>query len=249
MNQAPIQRQAYGRHINRRSVKTISINDKSTISLVVHEIHRNPILVQLPTVFSLLVAPTSRGARQLDALKSRLTDKNYGTAIGSLDNFLAQAKTDYLPGDFSSAENYTPLTGAFFRLQFREENFQSKTIRNGTHQGLLLAGTYRTLFKAIENSFAASLPDAIWNYQNYYAPLCTSCNISGDPDGSIVEFDKALEFAKLRGVNLFITSDKSSVEKGSYPILGIEKKRIRIHREGPGLDRFTEKIPVPLRSW
>lgn len=166
-----------------------------------------------------------------------------------MDNFLAQAKTDCLPGDFASADNYAALAGAFFRLQFRGACFQSKAIRNGTHQGLLLTGAFRTLFKAIEDSFAGCSPDVIWNYRNYCAPLCTSCNISGDPDGSIVQFDKAMEFAKTRGINLFITSDKPSVEKGSHPILGIEKERIRIHREGPGLERFKEKIPVPLRSW
>lgn len=249
MTQPPLQLHAYGRPSRRKSIKTISISDKSAIGLVVDEIHRNPILVQLPTVFALLAAPTSRGARQLDALKSRLGGKNYGTAIGSLSNFLAQAKTECLPDDFSSADKYGTFAGAFFRLQFREENFQSKAIRNGTHQGLLLTGTYRTLFRAIEDSFAGCSPDALWNYRNYCAPLCTSCNISGDPGGSIVQFDKALEFAKARGIKLFITSDKTSIKKGSYPILGIEKERIQIYREGPGLDRFKEKIPVPLRSW
>jgi len=72
MTQAPIQLHAYGRPSSRKSIKTVSISDKSAISLVVDEIHRNPILIQLPTVFGLLAAPTSRGARQLDALKSRL---------------------------------------------------------------------------------------------------------------------------------------------------------------------------------
>ncbi|WP_373513167.1 hypothetical protein [Persicitalea sp.] len=230
-------------------MKTVSINDKSTIGLVIDEIHRSPILLQLPSVFGLLAAPTSEGARQLDALKSRVPGKNYGTVIGSLNRFLTQAKTECLPGCFANAKDYAALTGAFFRLQFREENFQSKTIRDGTHQGLLLTGAYRRLFSAIEDSFAACSPDEIWNYSNYCAPLCTSCNISGDPEGSIVQFEKALEFGRTRGINLFITAEKTATEKGSYPILGFEKERIRIHREGPGLDIFKEKIPAPLRSW
>ena len=230
-------------------MKIVSISEKSTIELAIREIHQHPILVQLPTVFVLLAAPTSKGVQQLDNSKTRLPGKNYGTAIGSLNNFLAQARQDYLPNPFTSADQYASLVGTFIRLPFRDDAFQSKTIKNGTHQGLLLTGIYLSLFKQIEASFASYSPDEIWNYSNYCAPLCTSCNVSGDPDGSIVQYDKALSFAKARGISLFITADKPSSEKGSYPILGFEKDKVRIHREGPGLDSFKAKIPVHLRSW
>ncbi len=230
-------------------MKISSINDSSNLELAIREIHKGPILIQLPTVFALLAAPTSKGARQLDNSKIRLAGKNYGTAIGSLTNFVAQAKRDHLPDDFNRTEQYANLTGAFIRLPFREDTFQSRTILNGAHQGLLLRGAYSTLFQRIEASFASYSPDEIWNFTNYCAPLCTSCNISGDPGGSIVEFGKAKRFAETRGINLFITADKLSTEKGSYPILGFEKQRVSIHRAGPGLDGFRAKIPAALRAW
>jgi len=227
----------------------LPISDKSSIELAIQEIHRYPILVQLPTVFGLLAAPTSKGAQQLDSVKARQGDKNYGTIIGSLDKFLAQAHHDYLPNAFTSPNHFTSLDGAFIRLQFRDQHFQSKAIKNGTHQGLLLTGSYSNLFTKIEASFAGYSPDKLWNYANYGAPLGTSCNISGDPDGSIVTFGKALHFAKARGIKLILTTTDLANQKGSYPILGFEKHQVTIHRKGPSLDSFKANIPAYLRTW
>ncbi len=230
-------------------MKIISINEKAAIVLAIQEIHHQPILVQLPTVFALVAAPTSQGAAQLDQLKSRVMNKNYGTGIGSLTTFLSQAKRDQLPDAFSTPAHYATLAGSFIRLPFRDERFQSKAIKDGTHQGLLLDGLYADLFARIEVSFAGYQPDQLWNYTNYSAPLITSCNVSGDPNGSIVEFDKAVDFAKQRGIGLFIKAAQPTTQTGSYPILGFEKNRVTIHRNGPSLDAFKTKIPAHLRSW
>ena len=227
----------------------ISICDQSAIDLAIQEIHKNPIIVQLPTVFALVAAPTSKGADQLDSLKARLANKNYGTIIGSLDRFIAQARQEYLPDAFTSARHYAQLNGAFIRLPFRNKSFQSKTIKDGTHQGLLLSGTYSGLFTKIERSFANYIPDKLWDYTNYGAPICSSCNVSGDPDGSITTFDKALSFATARGINLMLTATKPAAQTGSYPILGFEKHKVTIHRHGPSLDSFKLKIPAHLRGW
>ena len=227
----------------------LPISDALAIDLAVQEIHRRPILIQLPTVFGLLAAPTSKGAAQLDNLKMRRPDKNYGTAIGSLDKFIAQARPDCLPDSFANAGQYADLAGAFIRLPFRDKKFQSKTIKDGTHQGLLLIDSYADLFVKIEASFAGYTPDKLWGYVNYGAPLCTSCNLSGDPNGSIIAFDKALEFAKSRGVNVFLTATQPATQKGSYPILGFKKHQVTVHRTGPSLQTFTAKIPAHLRSW
>lgn len=227
----------------------LSINDPAALDLATEAIHQRPILVQFPSVFVLLAAPTSKGAHQLDATKSRLSGKNYGTAIGCLNRFIAQARPDTLPDEFTRCEHFAALTGSFIRLQVDQETFQSKTIRNGTHQGLLLDGIYSSLFRRMEESFDTTSPECMWNHRKYTAPLCTSCNLSGDPEGSITEYDKAFAFAKTRHIQLFLTASQQSGEKGSYPILGFESDRVRIHREGPGLDTFKEKIPTRLRSW
>lgn len=227
----------------------VPINDSSAVDLAIQEIHRRPIIVQFPTVFALLAAPTSRGAAQLDVIKKRLPNKQYGTVIGSLTNFIAQAECTRLPAAFSSARQYADLAGTFIRLPFRNATFQSRAIKNGTHQGLLLSGTYADLTTKIEASFAGYTPDKLWDYVNYGAPLGTSCNVSGDADGSIVTLDKALNFAKARGIRLFLTATQSADQRGSYPILGFEKQCVTIHRNGPNLDSFTAKIPAHLRSW
>lgn len=227
----------------------IDINHPDAITIAKEAIHYHPILVQLPTVFALLAAPTTEGARQLDDCKMRLEGKNYGTAIGSLQKFLAQAQPGSLPGSFNTARHFSGMEGSFMRLLFRDADFQSKTIRNGTHQGLLLNGLFTKLFTAIENSFEDYQPDEMWDGNNYCAPLCSSCNISGHPDGSIVSLGKALEFAREREIPFIITTQHAAEEKGSYPIFGFRRDAVSIHREGPGMERFKERIPVGLRGW
>lgn len=231
-------------------MKTITINSMRAPELAIDAIHQAPILVQLPTVFVLLAAPTSAGATQLDNLKTRLPGKNYGTAIGALTKFIGQADSAYLPREFSRPGHYKMLNGSFMRLPFRNEECESKTIRNGTHQGLLLpVGPYTELFKRIESTFEFYAPDPMWMGKNYCAPLCTSCNVSGDPEGSIVDYEKAQMFAEERGIGLFITATRSSTEKGSYPIFGFERDTVRIYRDGPGLAALKTRIPARLSTW
>jgi tRNA A37 threonylcarbamoyladenosine synthetase subunit TsaC/SUA5/YrdC len=230
-------------------MKTIDLHHPDTFALAIEAIHQHPIIVQLPTVFVLLAAPTSKGAAQLNETKKRLPRKNYGTAIGSLPKFIAQALPGSLPAAFSSPDDFVKMTGTFIRLQFRDKNFQSTTIANGTHQGLLLEGVYADLFKAIEHSFETYTPDKVWAYKNYAAPLCTSCNISGDPEGSITALDKALHFAREKNISFFIQGEQSTHELGSYPIFGYERHKVSIHRAGPKLEVFKEKIPYLLRAW
>jgi len=230
-------------------MKRVDIGDADAFTLAIEAIHDDAIVVQLPTVFVLLAAPTMRGAHQLDRSKTRLAGKNYGTAIGALDRFLAQADPGQMPAEFLAAEAFEPMTGTFIRLRFRSPDFQSPALRDGTHQGVLLDGVHRELFKRIEASFEGLPPDALWGDANYAAPLCTSCNVSGDPLGSIVELDRALAFAEERGVKLVVTCDDRAEQLGSYPIFGYERDRVTVHREGPFLDRFKERIPAHLRSW
>ena len=230
-------------------MKIIDIHHPDTFDVAIEAIHQGPIIVQLPTVFVLMAAPTSKGAAQLNEAKKRLPGKNYGTAIGSLPDFVAQAIPGSLPEGFSSPDDFVKMTGTFIRVQFRDKNFQSPTVLNGTHQGLLLEGVYAELFKAIEHSFAGSAPDKIWDYNNYSAPLCTSCNVSGDPEGSITTLDKALHFAREKKIPFFIKGHPSPGALGSYPIFGYERHQVAIHREGPHLNAFKEKIPLHLRAW
>lgn len=230
-------------------MKVLDIREPGAIEVAAAAVQAGPIVVQLPTVFVLLAAPTSEGARQLDRTKSRLPGKNYGTAIGSLERFLAQARRDALPSEYATAAPFDALTGTFVRLRFRAETFDSAAIRAGTHQGVLLDGLHRALFRRIEDAFDGAPPDALWDNKNLGAPLCTSCNESGDPDGSIVGIDKAVAFARSRRLALLLTGPSAVGELGSYPILGFERDRVRVHRAGPGLAECQARIPPRLRSW
>lgn len=230
-------------------MKVLDIEAPGAIGVGLDAIHERPIVVQLPTVFVLLAAPSGRGARQLDDTKTRLAGKNYGTAIGSLHRFLAQAVAADMPQEFNSAEHFEPLTGTFIRLRFRAPTFQSPTIRDGSHQGVLLDGVHRQLFREIEASFLSARADPIWDGDNYSAPLCTSCNESGHPDGSIVKREIALDFAEAHDIRVVLTCGSTATELGSYPIFGFERDRVSVHRDGPGLATFKARIPERLRGW
>jgi hypothetical protein len=227
----------------------VDIRHREAMAMAVAEIHVQPIIVQLPAQFVLLAAPTTFGARQLDIMKSRLPGKHYGTAIGSLERFLAQADAPHLPPGFARPDDFARMTGSFIRLRFRGPDFHSPAVRAGTHQGLLLNGLHRVLFERIEASFLAEPPDPMWGGANHCAPLCTRCNMSGDPAGSIVELDKALAFARERGVRLLVSGPPRGVELGSYPVLGYERERVSLHREGPGIEALKQQIPPALRGW
>jgi hypothetical protein len=230
-------------------MKRLDIGHPEALDVAVEAIRRQPIIVQMPAVFVLLAAPTSAGAAALNASKTRLAGKNYGTAIGSLERFLAQADARELPPQFSRPADFARMTGTFIRVRFRAPSFQSETVRAGTHQGLLVDGPHRELFRRVEAAFADAPPDPLWGFHNYAAPLCTSCNVSGDPDGSIVELERALAFARLRDVPLMLTTTETPAEKGSYPIFGYERERVSIWRDGPRLEHFKQQIPRPLRAW
>ncbi|MBO9155196.1 hypothetical protein ACFOTA_23505 [Chitinophaga sp. GCM10012297] len=232
----------------RPAVALVNIHQPGAMALAVQTIHRHPILIQLPSVYALLAAPTTEGARQLDDCKMRLAGKNYGTAIGSLRSFLAQARQETLPAQFNTGKHFSGMTGSFIRLQFRNAGFHSKTIRSGTHQGLLLDGVLRELFRQVENSFRHYAPDEIWEGKNYGGPLCTSCNISGHHEGSITALDKAMKFAQQRNIPFIITATAAG-EKGSYPIFGFAEDGVRIHREGPGMEHFKQQVPLALRRF
>jgi hypothetical protein len=230
-------------------MKRIDIHHPQALELAVEAIRHEPIIVQMPAVFVLLAAPTSAGAAALNVSKTRLAGKNYGTAIGSLERFLAQAEASALPPQFSRPADFARMSGTFIRVRFRAPAFESQTIRAGTHQGLLVGGVHRELFRRVEAAFADAPPDPMWGFDNYAAPLCTSCNVSGDADGSIVRLERALDFARLRGVRLMLTTEEAPAELGSYPIFGYERDRISIWREGPRLEHFKQQIPWPLRAW
>ena len=227
-------------------MRILHIADPAAAGAAVDAIRRDAILVQLPTVFVLLAPATRDGVAWLDRSKRHLPYKTYGTAIGDLDRFAAMIAPGTRPPELETTTALTSLTGAFIRCRTAPSDYQSPLIRHGTHQGVLLDGPHRDLFRTIEAGLAHMSDPTILGGHIYTAPLCTSCNISGHPLGSITDWDRALQYAQDRAVPLVIRSDPTPGQPGSYPIFALERERITIQREGPRMDEIRAALPPRL---
>jgi tRNA A37 threonylcarbamoyladenosine synthetase subunit TsaC/SUA5/YrdC len=227
-------------------MRVMHIAEPGATEAAVEAIRQDAILVQLPTVYVLLAPATRDGVEWLNRKKLRLPEKNYGTAIGDLAQFAAMVMPGTLPPELEAPPGLDVLKGAFIRCRVAPPAYNSALVRHGTHQGVLLDGPHRALFAAIEAGLVDMSDPELLVGHTYTAPLCTSCNISGHPLGSITEWDRAREFAIEREVSLVIRCAPAVGEFGSYPIFEIEHNRISIQREGPRMDEIRAALPQRL---
>jgi tRNA A37 threonylcarbamoyladenosine synthetase subunit TsaC/SUA5/YrdC len=227
-------------------MRVMHLSESGVAEAAVEAIRRDAILVQLPTVYVLLAPATRAGVGWLDRSKRRLPNKNYGTAIGSLERFAAMVLPGTRPPELATAAGLTTLTGAFIRCRVAPADFNSPLVRHGTHQGVLLDGPHRELFTAIEAGLADMADPDLLAGHAYTAPLCTSCNLSGDPLGSITDWERARRYAVDRAVPLVIRGEPAVGQAGSYPIFAIERDRIAIEREGPLMEEIKAALPERL---
>lgn len=226
-------------------MKHIEIDSEDAVQEAISVFKSNfpVLLLRMPAVFVLLAPPTKLGIQSLHFVKSRLANKNYGTAIGRIDHFYNMVNHESIPDTIKKPSDLELFTGSFVRILITDSRFNSDLVRNGTHQGVLIpTGPYRRLFIALEDAFAHYCESHLFNGHNYFAPLCTSANISGDPLGSITELNRAVEFGVSRNIPLFISSNQVDTEKGSYPIFFLKKDKVTIERNGPGEEKILEKI-------
>jgi hypothetical protein len=209
------------------------------------------VMVQFPEVFGLMAIPNAEGVMGLNRVKSRLPEKYYGSVIGDATRFFRMGNSagnqDYIP----SAEAYKKLEGAIIRIRIGEEGQSTSASRNGTHQGLILqVGPIRNFFREIELKLAPFADSALFLGHNYSAPLCTSANESGHPDGSITDLETARLFGKERGIPLLIRSSQPGTgQMGSFPVLALEKSKIVVERNGPGLEEIISRFESGLFSF
>jgi tRNA A37 threonylcarbamoyladenosine synthetase subunit TsaC/SUA5/YrdC len=227
-------------------MREVHISDPDTLDAVVDTLRHDVVMVQMPTVFVLLAPPNSDGVERLDRAKLRQPNKNYGTALGSLESFYAMALPSTLPPELDSAEALKRLTGAFIRIAVAPKSFNSPLVRDGTAQGLLLEGPHRELFAAVEASFADMVEPSLVGGHRFAAPLCTSANISGHPEGSIVSWDRAYAFGVERNIPLVVRCEPEPGLEGSYPIFWLQRNRVRIERNGPRMEELKAKLPARL---
>ncbi|AEE52924.1 hypothetical protein [Haliscomenobacter hydrossis] len=229
-------------------LREISILDQEAIPAALEALHSKEgvLLLQMPAVFVLLAPATPKGVESLNQTKLRLPQKNYGTAIGDIQKFHALASPGSLPHELKRAEDLNRLTGAFIRFAIGRSSFNSAAVRAGTHQGVLVDGPHRDLFKAVEQSFAQQADPALFCGHTFSAPLCTSANLSGDSLGSITDWDRAYRFARQRHLSLVIRCEAAPGENGSYPIFYFKDDQATIERHGPGEEAIMRRLPERL---
>jgi tRNA A37 threonylcarbamoyladenosine synthetase subunit TsaC/SUA5/YrdC len=227
-------------------MREVHISDPDAVNAVVDTLRHDVVMVQMPTVFVLLAPPNSHGVERLNRTKGRLPNKNYGTALGNLESFYAMALPGTLPAELDSVEGLKLLSGAFIRITVAPASFNSAMVRNGTAQGLLLEGPHRELFKAMEASFADVVEPGLVGGHTFAAPLCTSANISGHPDGSIVSWERAYAFGVERNIPLVVRCEPEEGLVGSYPIFWLQRDRVLIERNGPRMDELKAALPARL---
>ncbi len=214
------------------AARCLDIASPGTAGAVIDHLRFAPVLLALPPVYALIAAPTAHGVAGLDRMKRRLPGKNYGTAAGELAHFWNLVDTSSIPCGFHGPTELENTRDVFFRCSVSQPKTQTPVIRDGTHQTLILGGLYRRLVSEIEAAFARDAEPGLFAGHRFSAPLITSCNISGDPLGSISEESRGLEFIQQRGVGLWVRGSQTTDEAGSYPILELEPEGLSIRREG-----------------
>lgn len=227
-------------------MREIHISDPGAAEEAIKTLQNDVVMVQMPTVFVLLAPPNTRGASWLNRTKTRRPNKNYGTALGDLGSFYRMAIPGSLPPELDSVTQLTRLTGAFIRIRVASHDTDSVLVRAGTHQGLLLEGAHRELFRKIEAGLEDAAEPPLIGGHTFTAPLCTSANISGHPDGSIIAWERAYEFGIQTRIPLVIRAEADTSATGSYPIFWLQKDRISIERDGPGVDALKAAMPAHL---
>jgi tRNA A37 threonylcarbamoyladenosine synthetase subunit TsaC/SUA5/YrdC len=228
-------------------MNSIDIAEPGALQTILDHVREEAVLLQLPTVYTLVAAPTRQGVEQLNRLKDRLSGKNYGTVMGRCNRFLDQTLEGALPHYFRSASHLERMQGAFVRAAFTSADFNSPVIRSGTHQSLILDGIHRKVFRQVEQALADSMDLQLWGGREVSSLLCTSANISGDPLGSITDHDRAVDFARQRGIRCMVTCEPDHSSQGSYPIIEMGSDSISVQRKGPGLGRLLGQIPRELK--
>jgi len=231
-------------------MKEVSIQDSDVLSACIEAFRIFPVvMVQFPEVFGLMAMPNMEGVEGLNRVKSRLPEKLYGSVIGDLGKFLNMITDAGLPGYLNSEADFHKLNKSIVRIRIEDSARSTSVCLNGTHQALLLhEGPVRDLFRKLELAFESISDHSLFLGHAYSAPLCTSANISGHPDGSITSLDTAREFGEKHGIPLLLrcSQQNTATEKGSYPVLSLEKSSIIIERNGPGLADLISRFESGL---
>lgn len=237
------------------SPQILDIEDVTAVDAAITYMRHQAVIVQLPTVFALFAAPNQDGVAMIDAAKDRKPGKNYGTTAGNIEHFfgmssntsaLTKAVRQAETGHHSRKALLGRISGSFLRIKIGPASLETATVRGGTHQSLLLDGVHGRFFEALEHRFTSLADPSLYGGHAFAAPICSSCNISGDPDGSITSFDRAHDFAVRRAIPLVIRSRVGSSELGSFPVFELLDRSVIVHRNGPRVHELKAQLEALL---
>lgn len=224
-------------------MEEIFAGDSGILDACLDSFRKHPvIMLQFPEVFALMALPNQDGVYGLDKTKQRLPQKFYGSVVGDEKRFFGMCRRlpDYLNPDTAG----DMLEGCIARIIIGDKSQHSKASSYGTHQSLIFQqGPLRKLFSELELALEDIADTSLFLGHRYSAPLCTSANLSGHPEGSITEIEKARAFGKATGLPLLIRFGEQSGNKGSYPVLALGDSFIQVERDGPGLDLLRSRFP------
>jgi tRNA A37 threonylcarbamoyladenosine synthetase subunit TsaC/SUA5/YrdC len=212
----------------------LSAPNVADVALGVLRSERPVLMLEMSSVYALVAPATALGARALDSAKERLPGKTYGSIIGSLVAFHGLALQARLPSGFGESE----------RIGVAPPEVSTPVVRQGSHQGLLFpeGDPQRQLAIALEAGLAELAEPELFGGLRCSAPLCSSANLSGDPAGSITDEARAAEFARERGVKLWLRGASDPSARGSYPIFQLEAEGVTVARDGPGRERIEVRL-------
>lgn len=233
----------------------LDIEDAAAVDAAIGHMRNQAVIVQLPTVFALFAAPNRDGVAMIDAAKDRKPGKNYGTTAGGIEHFfgmssntsaLATAVRQSRADHHSRRALLHRIAGSFLRIKVGPASLETATVRGGTHQSLLLDGVHGRFFEALEHRLSGLADTSLYGGHAFAAPICSSCNISGDPEGSITSFDRAHDFAVRRAIPLIIRSQVTSSEMGSFPVFELSDRAVIVHRNGPRVQELKAELEAML---
>ncbi len=212
-------------------MKEINLTDPDFAESVVNIFNSdNPVIILEFTGNYGLVAPnTLLGAIALDNSKARLDGKYYGSILGYCEAFrkILQSHIESNLQDIISI-----FERAFIRFDVDCKNPNSKVVKDCRHQVLIENATFRKQIELVELEMMKIHESSDFFVENYQGLLCTSANISGDPNGAITEIDRVIEFGQSKGIELIVHSGLMKEKLGSYPSFYIGKDKISIERKG-----------------
>jgi len=237
------------------SPQILDIEDATAVDAAIGHMRHQAVIVQLPTVFALFAAPNPDGVAMIDAAKNRMPGKHYGTTAGDIEHFfgmsantsaLARAVRRHGTDHQSRKALLQRISGSFLRIKVGATSLETATVRGGTHQSLLLDGVHGRFFEALELRLSGRADPSLYGGYAFAAPICSSCNMSGDPDGSITSFERAHDFAVRRAIPLIIRSRVTSSELGSFPVFELSDRAVIVHRNGPRVQELKAELEAML---